>query len=115
MAARATANAATRLARAVCGPSSRAAGTHWQRRTKPKTRFHRKNTRGEKRLTPKQATRREIARARGKEQNSQNRPYDAWQLPSGKRLAEFALASGFLAPPLMENARRPVRPRKGTL
>ena len=34
---------------------------------------------------------------------------DAWQLPSGKRLAEFALATGFLAPPLMEanrNGRR---------
>jgi len=31
--------------------------------------------------------------------------YDAWRLPSGQRLAEFALASGFLAPPLMEDQR----------
>lgn len=30
---------------------------------------------------------------------------DNWRLPSGKKLAEFALASGFLAPPLLE--RRP--------
>jgi len=30
---------------------------------------------------------------------------DAWRLPSGKRLVEFALASGFLAPPLMEDQR----------
>jgi hypothetical protein len=28
---------------------------------------------------------------------------DLWKLPSGKRLAEFALASGFLAPPLLES------------
>jgi hypothetical protein len=28
---------------------------------------------------------------------------DTWRLPSGKRLAEFALESGFLAPPLMEH------------
>jgi hypothetical protein len=30
---------------------------------------------------------------------------DLWRLPSGKRLAEFALASGFLAPPLLESGR----------
>jgi len=33
------------------------------------------------------------------------RPQDFWKLPSGKRLAEFALASGFLAPPLLESGR----------
>jgi len=32
-------------------------------------------------------------------------PKDLWRLPSGKRLAEFALASGFLAPPLLESGR----------
>ena len=29
---------------------------------------------------------------------------DLWQLPSGKKLADFALASGFLAPLLLESA-----------
>lgn len=33
------------------------------------------------------------------------RPKDLWRLPSGKKLAEFALASGFLAPPLLESGR----------
>ena len=33
------------------------------------------------------------------------RPKDLWRLPSGKRLAEFALAAGFLAPPLLETRR----------
>jgi len=28
---------------------------------------------------------------------------NTWRLPSGKRLAEFALESGFLAPHLMEH------------
>ena len=28
---------------------------------------------------------------------------NTWRLPSGKRLAEFALESGFLAPPLMQH------------
>ena len=36
------------------------------------------------------------------------RPKDLWRLPSGKRLAEFALASGFLAPPLFESGRSAV-------
>jgi hypothetical protein len=31
-------------------------------------------------------------------------PDDAWRLPSGEKLAEFALACGFLAPPLIEKA-----------
>ncbi|HKX00504.1 MAG TPA: hypothetical protein VJN43_22385 [Bryobacteraceae bacterium] len=37
------------------------------------------------------------------------RATDAWRLPSGKRLAEFALASGFLTPQLLEKLgeRRP--------
>jgi hypothetical protein len=33
------------------------------------------------------------------------RAQDLWRLPSGKGLAEFALASGFLAPPLLESGR----------
>jgi hypothetical protein len=33
------------------------------------------------------------------------RPQDLWRLPSGKKLAEFALAFGFLAPPLLESGR----------
>jgi hypothetical protein len=33
------------------------------------------------------------------------RPKNIWRLPSGKKLAEFALASGFLAPPLLEGGR----------
>ncbi len=33
------------------------------------------------------------------------RPKDFWRLPSGRNLAEFALASGFLAPPLLERGR----------
>jgi len=44
-----------------------------------------------------------------------SRNVEAWQLPSGKRLAEFALASGFLAPPLMENSRPGGRREKSTL
>ena len=31
---------------------------------------------------------------------------DTWRLPSGKKLAEFALACGFLAPPLIEKAEK---------
>jgi hypothetical protein len=42
--------------------------------------------------------------ARHKASKAQNHSDGAWQLPSGKRLAEFALASGFLAPPLMESS-----------
>jgi hypothetical protein len=40
------------------------------------------------------------------------RPKDLWRLPSGRNLAEFALASGFLAPPLLESGRGAVE-RKG--
>lgn len=32
---------------------------------------------------------------------------NTWRLPSGKRLAEFALESGFLAPHLMEHRAEP--------
>lgn len=42
---------------------------------------------------------------RRKARKVRNQADDAWQLPSGKRLAEFALASGFLVPPLMEDSR----------
>jgi hypothetical protein len=31
---------------------------------------------------------------------------DTWRLPSGKKLAEFALACGFLVPPLIEKAEK---------
>ncbi len=34
-----------------------------------------------------------------------NRAISKWQLPSGKGLADFALASGFLAPPLLADLR----------
>ena len=40
------------------------------------------------------------------------RPKDLWRLPSGKRLAEFALASGFLAPPLLESGRSAVEKKE---
>jgi hypothetical protein len=55
-------------------------------------------------VTTRQAIRRsEPRKAKKPELALQN---NSWRLPSGKRLAEFALASGFLAPPLMENGRR---------
>jgi hypothetical protein len=53
--------------------------------------------------------------ARRKAKRPRSHAYDAWQLPSGKRLAEFALDSGFLAPPLMENNRPSGRREKGAL
>lgn len=59
-------------------------------------------------MTPKHAARRPAVAAPGAQRKSKGRVsagYDAWRLPSGKRLAEFALASGFLAPPLMEDQR----------
>ena len=58
-------------------------------------------------MIPK-ATRTPAARGRGARRRLKEQPKrrdNAWQLPSGEKLAEFALASGFLAPPLMENAR----------
>jgi len=37
----------------------------------------------------------------------QGSPFDdTWRLPSGKTLAEFGLACGFLAPPLIEKAEK---------
>jgi hypothetical protein len=59
-------------------------------------------------VTPKHAARRPAAAASGAQRKGKGRTsagHDAWRLPSGKRLAEFALASGFLAPPLMEDQR----------
>ena len=56
-------------------------------------------------MSPKHAARRPAVRTPGaqrKGKGSINNVHDAWRLPSGKRLAEFALASGFLAPPLMD-------------
>ena len=59
-------------------------------------------------MSPKQAARR-LSAQRPRTQRKAKSPADPlngfWRLPSGKRLAEFALASGFLAPPLM-NGRR---------
>ena len=56
-------------------------------------------------MIPKHVTRRPSAgaarRANGKHAG------DIWRLPSGKKLAEFALASGFLAPPLLEKRHAP--------
>ena len=59
-------------------------------------------------MTPKHAARRPAVVAPGAQRKGKGRisaGYDAWRLPSGNRLAEFALASGFLAPPLMEDER----------
>ncbi len=59
-------------------------------------------------MTPKHAARPPAVVAPGVQRKGKGRinaGYDAWRLPSGKRLAEFALASGFLAPPLMESQR----------
>lgn len=39
----------------------------------------------------------------GKPGNPGSGAKNIWRLPSGKRLAEFALESGFLAPHLMEH------------
>lgn len=66
-------------------------------------------------MTPKQAVRRPMVRDTRREVKKRSHPYGAWQLPSGKRLAEFALASGFLAPPLMENGRPNSRREKNAL
>jgi len=59
-------------------------------------------------VTPKHAARRPAVVGPGAQRKGKGRistGYDAWRLPSGKKLAEFALASGFLAPPLMEGQR----------
>ena len=56
-------------------------------------------------MTLRDAKRQRIARPAGAE-GGPGRAYsgakNTWRLPSGKRLAEFALESGFLAPPLMQ-------------
>ena len=59
-------------------------------------------------MTPKHSVRRPAVAEPGAQRKRKSRinaGYHAWRLPSGKRLAEFALASGFLAPPLMEDQR----------
>ena len=59
-------------------------------------------------MTPKHAARRPAVAAPGAQRKGKDRAiagHDAWRLPSGKRLVEFALASGFLTPPLMEGRR----------
>jgi hypothetical protein len=56
-------------------------------------------------VTPKHAARLPAVVGPGAQRKGKGRisaGYDAWRLPSGKRLVEFALASGFLAPPLMD-------------
>lgn len=45
-------------------------------------------------------------RGRRRVKQPRNRVISKWQLPSGKGLADFALASGFLAPPLLADLRR---------
>ena len=59
-------------------------------------------------MSLKQATRRLSAqrpRTPRKPKSPADRLNGFWRLPSGKRLAEFVLASGFLAPPLMNDGR----------
>jgi len=59
-------------------------------------------------VTPKNAARRPAVAAPGAQRKGKGRinsRHDVWRLPSGKRLVEFALASGFLTPPLMEDQR----------
>ena len=59
-------------------------------------------------MTPKHAARRPVVGAPVAQRKGKGRTrarHDAWRLPSGKRLVEFALASGFLTPPLMEDQR----------
>jgi hypothetical protein len=51
-------------------------------------------------VTPKRGTRR-LSPVAPRRVNGKH-AVDAWRLPSGKKLAEFALAAGFLAPPLFE-------------
>jgi len=55
-------------------------------------------------MTLRDAKRQRITQPAGPE-DGPGRAYsgakNTWRLPSGKRLAEFALESGFLAPPLM--------------
>jgi hypothetical protein len=66
-------------------------------------------------VTPKRAARQPAVAGPGAQKKGKGRidtGYDAWRLPSGKRMAEFALASGFLAPPLMEDQRERDRGEK---
>jgi hypothetical protein len=59
-------------------------------------------------VTPKHVVRRPAVAAPGAQRKGKGRTstsHDVWRLPSGKRLVEFALASGFLTPPLMEDQR----------
>jgi hypothetical protein len=58
-------------------------------------------------VEPKPVTGKLITRrpALPKAKKTERHRRDAWRLPSGERLAEFALASGFLAPLLMEDGR----------
>jgi hypothetical protein len=66
-------------------------------------------------VTPKHTARRTEAPSNAalrKGKGPAGRAHDLWRLPSGKKLAEFALSSGFLAPPLMENARERDADRK---
>jgi hypothetical protein len=66
-------------------------------------------------VTPKHTGRRPeapVSGAQRKGKGPERRSHDVWRLPSGKKLAEFALSSGFLAPPLMENERERDADRK---
>jgi hypothetical protein len=69
-------------------------------------------------VIPTQADRRSEApanRARRIAKKLRSGVYDTWRLPSGARLADFALASGFLAPPLMYDQRHNDHGRKSDL
>jgi hypothetical protein len=58
-------------------------------------------------MNPRPASRLEGLRTRqGARRPASDRRTELWRLPSGRRLAEFALASGFLAPTLMQPRRR---------
>jgi hypothetical protein len=69
-------------------------------------------------VTQKQAERQSVAPAgpvRRKARKPRRLGFDSWRLPSGVRLADFALTSGFLVPPLMEDDRENRHGRKNDL
>jgi hypothetical protein len=71
-------------------------------------------------VIPKQATGRSGAQAPAtktphKAKRLRSPGNNLWRLPWGARLDEFALASGFLTPPLMENDRGNRHGRKNDL
>ena len=66
-------------------------------------------------MTSKQTERRSeapVGRGRRNGKKLRRPGFDSWRLPSGARLAEFALASGFLVPPLMDDDQNDGRGRR---